>query len=262
MYKPPSVLLFGGSSYTELDRTNDWTISVLSAEDEDAQDPKRSHDKIAFNRLRDRCDFVARQEKETTARLYQGGLDFNSAIAALTGRDRWNLNAESQWKHHFVKLEACKRIAYPHPFQVAAPLDIAELTTKQPWEYGVLPSDDSQYSDAAYPMSLTFRPMSTIGSVSTFQQEHADRSVPETIAEGEYAVCIILVQADPSRWSRHNEKPIEDLRTSLGLQDGAVGLCELSVLRVNDGGDNEQTVRFLCGMYNRIVLCASPDNCV
>ncbi|KAF9699748.1 hypothetical protein EKO04_002197 [Ascochyta lentis] len=234
MTKLPSVFFFSDSLYTELNETNQWTISIVSAEAEQAHDLKNDLKGKRMEEFFGSYSFVAQQQKDIFENLYEGN-NFNAAVVALTRTDKRaekKLECRFQKEHYSIELGVCKKIAYPGPDHVEAPLSIAELTRKQPWEYGVLSCDESRYSDTAYPMSLTFQPMSTLTTANKFQSEPMDRPTIEQAAADKYATCVICFELDVT--SQLDEDTTEHLRESGKLQDGVQGLRELSILRMID----------------------------
>ena len=232
--KPPSVFLFGYAIYNELETAPDWTADVITPEIEDGEawnyQPNAGGSQTL--QLLNRHLFVARQEKDTTAQLYDGN-DFDYAIIALT--KTVDLEGEEdtrhglQWSRYAIELHKCEQNVYSKTVIVEAPTSIAELIEKEPWEYGLLSPDESKYSDTAYPMNLTFRPMSTLSMAEKFQPDHKDRSTARAETTDEYAMCIIEFTISP-HYVSSGASLIDDLRFKAKLEDGADGLRELSVL--------------------------------
>ena len=253
MTKAPSVFLFGDDSYEELDKTKQWTIDVLGAEAGDARDLKDSFD-VQEQQLLEWLglhDFKTRQERKIVEKLYQGNDFDNAFIGLITSNSRVEKNSVCgfKWDRYSIELQKCQPSQFPGSPYVEAPVDIAELTRKQPWEYEVLSYDESEYSDTATPMSLTFHPMSTLGMTDKFLPGSGDQRLVKTEAEEEYTMCILSVPADPISRSQCDEILVEDLRERIGLQDGVEGLQELRVLRKIAHKDGTETVCFLCGTY-------------
>jgi hypothetical protein len=250
MEKPPSVFFFGEGSYDELGRTNQWTIDIVSADLEHAQDLKRAATEKWMERLLNNHRFAVQQTKEVFEDLYDGN-DFGAAVVALIKTDdrtEKDLECKHKWEQYAVEIDVCERYPYSIPDNIKAPLDISDLLSKQPQEYGSISQDDSSYSDTAYPMSLTFRPMSTLRMANKFRRnsggsDSIDRPELDAVATDAYATAVIHVKLKtPS--SQFDGNSTENVREMLGLQDEVDGLRELSVLE-RDG--HKTDIWFLSG---------------
>ncbi|KAJ8115072.1 hypothetical protein OPT61_g3188 [Boeremia exigua] len=256
MARLPNMFFFGNASYQELDKTSAWTIDVLGAEMKDVSDPKHTQDlerrsgvhEQQFVELLDQHNFVARQKGAELENLYQSN-DFGDAFVGLVSSDlRRDQDSRDgfRWDRFSVELQKCEPSPYPSCTQVDVPVDIADLTGRQPWEYGVLRYDDSEYSDTAYPMDLNFRPMSTIGMANKFVAESDHQQIEQSKADNGYTMCIISLSAEFSHLNNDSRDEIDDLREEIGLQDGIQGLRELSILRMTGSQTERQNVRLLC----------------
>lgn len=247
MTKPPSVFLFGDGLYDQLDATRDWTIAVMIPEAGDGNilTHEFSVGELQNARLVDGHHFVAQQEKEVIAQLYDGNHFDHATTALIKTSDlmKITLECEPHWKQYSFELHKCEKNLYPSPANVEAPANIAELAKKQPWEYGVLSLEDSKYSDTAYPMNLMFRPMSTLSMADKFHPEPSGRSNVELAATNDYAMCIVEFIILP-HCVESGAALIDYLRTTARLQDGVDGLRELSVLTKSGYPDR---IKFFAG---------------
>lgn len=259
MTKPPSVFLFGEDLYKELSTTDQWTIDIIGTETGHAKDVKHRFERPGnlVTQLLERHNFVAWQNKELVDNLYQGNNFDSTFIALIKTADctETTPKSELEWERHSIKLQRCEQNQYPSPALVEAPRNIAGLTKIQPWEYGVLPQDESEYSNTAYPMNLTFRPMSTLAMADNFQYGSNDRPTVDIAATNEYAMCVVEFPLDPSLY-QSSGNPIEGLRKMGGLQDGVDGLRELSILREPE---HPHRIKFFTGMYVRTTSRAISD---
>ncbi|KAH6638228.1 hypothetical protein C7974DRAFT_391113 [Boeremia exigua] len=255
MAKAPSVLFFCNDSYLELDESRNWTIDVLSAETKDTSELEHSKDAKQMSKLQEqqfvellnRHRFVARHEQAVVENLYQGNCFGN----AFFGLIRSDLCGEKDIKGGFsserysLELQKLEPGLHPTCAHTDVPTDIAHLTRKLPWEYAVLKFDTSEYSDTAYPMNLSFRPMSTLAMADKFLSESDGLSTTCAEVGNAHAVCIVSKLVD-SGYPTGIDKDANDSRAEMGLHDGVKGLQELSILQMTGNQAKNKTVRFLC----------------
>jgi phage gp37-like protein len=249
MVKPPSIFLFVDGQYDGLFKSERWRIDIVSADADRARSLKSTVEEDRLKGNLQNADFVSLQENEALQTLYDGN-SFDAAFIALRRTDdhpAMTLECEFNWEQYLVELEICQKRSYPTLKNAEAPSDIAGLARKQPWEYGVLSSDQSQYADTAYPMSLTFRPMAALSMANKFLPDSTALSVSDIATTYEYAAAIIQVKV--RSLSQLNVKSARELRENVGLQD-VDGLCELSILTNADDRDN---VCFLTGMCTQSI---------
>jgi hypothetical protein len=261
MTKPPSVFLFEDGLYNQLDTTRDWTIAVMTSETGDGSilDHESNVGEPQTAQFVDGHHFVARQEKEVIAQLYDGN-HFDHATSALIKTSdlmKITLECELNWKRYSFELHKCEKNLHPSPANVEAPANIADLTKKQPWEYGILSLEESKYSDTAYPMNLTFRPMSTLSMADKFHPEPSDRTNVELASTNEYAMCIVGFIISP-QFVMSGAAFIDYLRTMARLQDGVDGLRELSVLTESRYPDK---IKFLAGTLSHAGTQSISNKC-
>lgn len=258
MRKAPSVFFFGDGLYDAFEQIKEWTIDVFGVEGRDTENSKHTQGSKQVSDLQKTQylgslgsrDFMARQERAVFETLYQGN-DFDNAFIGITAteaRVEPNLACGLDGERYEVKLQRCEHTQYPSQPHTELPADIADLMSKHPWEYGVLSCDDSEYSDTATPMSLTFLSMSTLHMANKFLPERSHRQSLEMEATEQYFICIVSVSSRlPSR-SRRDENSIRNLRGMIGLLDGLEGLRELRVLQTIAHNEEPEIVRFVCGM--------------
>jgi len=223
-------------------------VHVIIAESQDGQPHERlsaTQDK-QFLEYPGRYQFAARQQRVQYEKLY-GGNDFEYALVGILkiGYDHLvsGLTASLELEAFEVELTRFRSLLYPtpSPSTINTPVDIADLTRKQPWEYGILSHDGGKYMTSADPMSLSFRPMSTVHMSNKFLPASSQRDSVVTEAREQYTVCII-----PASSNGEVTSTFEDLRKQLGLLDGRDGLRELRVLRGITPSADSDSIRFVC----------------
>ncbi|KAF3046594.1 hypothetical protein E8E12_011124 [Didymella heteroderae] len=251
--KVPSVFFFGDDDYARLEELSRWTIHVLAAEIRNGEDKVHLHEQQEnrFLEYPGRYEFAARQERVEFEKLY-GGNDFDYALIGITnigyGHSASELTPGVEFEAYKVELRRHENLAYPpsSPGSISAPTDIADLTSKLPWEYGILSYDDGEYKDTAYPMSLSFQPMSTLHMANVFRPERNRRNSMNTEAVEQYSMCIVSASMQGIAEDGRDGTAIEDLRVKLGLLDGRDGLRELRVLRAITRSAASEFVHFVC----------------
>ncbi|KAF3051530.1 hypothetical protein E8E11_008010 [Didymella keratinophila] len=248
MKKVPSVFFLGDDDYARLEASRRWAVHVILAERRDGQAHVRliEEQEKQFFEHPGQCQFAARQERGEYEKLYKGN-DFDYALVGIShiGYDHPapGLTAALEFEAEKVELTRFRSLLYPtpSPSKINTPVDIADLTRKQPWEYGVLSHDGGKYMNSAYPMSLSFRPMSTLHMANKFLPASSQRNSVVTEAREQYTVCIISASSNVEVTST-----FEDLRKRLGLLDGRDGLRELRVLRGITPSAGSDSIRIVC----------------
>jgi hypothetical protein len=253
MKKAPSVFFFGDDDYARLEETSRWAVHVLTAERQDGQAHERLNGKQEkqFLEFPGQYQFAARQERVEHKKLYKGN-DFDYALVGILniGYDHLApaLTAGLELEACVVELRRRQNLPppTPSPSNINAPVDIADLTSKQPWEYRILSHDDGVYKDFAYPMNLSFQPMSTLHMANKFLPARSRRNSVVTEARQQYTMCIASASMQEINESGEVRSTFEDLRKQLGLPDGRDGPRELRVLRGITPDAHLDLVRFLC----------------
>lgn len=257
MRKAPSVFFFGDGLYDAFEQIKEWTIDVLGVEGRDTGSSKHIQgseqvsdlQKTQYLESLGSRDFMARQERAVFETLYQGN-DFDNAFIGIIATEA-HVERKTAWglyeERYEVKLQRCEQTQYPNQPHTEVPVDIADLTSKYPWEYGVLSYDDSEYSDTATPMSLTFRPMSTLHMANKFLSERSRPHSFQMEATEQYFICIVSISSGLTSRNRRDNKSIGNLREMIGLLDGLEGLRELRVLQTIARNEEPEIVRFVCG---------------
>lgn len=253
MKKVPSVFFFGDDDHARLEETSRWAVNALIAESRDGQAQERlsEQQEKQFLEHPGRYQFAARQERVVSEKLYQGN-DFDYALVGImnigSGHPAPELALGFGLEVYEVELKRLQDVPYPtpSPASIDAPVDIADLTSRQPWEYGILSQDYGEYKDTAYPMSLSFRPMSTMHMADAFLPARSRRNSVITEAKEQYTLCIISAPVQRISENEKVKSTFEDLRTQLGLLDGRDGLREVRVLRDTTPGAGLHLVGFVC----------------
>ncbi len=257
MMKAPNVFFFGDETYEELDMAAEWTIHVLGIEMKEDGDSEHSESlkrtfeaqEQQFAGLLGRYNFVVRQEETVLNNLYKGSGSGNAYIGLIGSESRGEQGSRNDFRGETYPVELHKHESRPYPncTPVDVPVDIADLTKRQPWEYGVLEYDVSDYFDTAYPMSLSFRPMSTLGLAEDFLPESEHKPNAQSETGNEYTMCILSLSIEISYSTENGTTGDDELRKYAGLQEGARGLRELNVLRTTGSQYKSRIVKFLCG---------------
>lgn len=240
------MFFFGDAEYGKLGETKDWTIDVLS---KDLGEPVSAE-------LLGSYDFVAQHEAEAVARLYQGN-DFGDAVVGISKGDvRVHPEPKDRLRreHFSIKLHKYKPTVHQSCTYTEVALNIADLTKKKLWEYGVLEYDDSDHADTAYPMDLSFQPMMTIGSADNLISD-SDHQLSVQSGDGRrYYMCIVSLTEEANDSNQVSKGIIENLRNKVGLHDGVEGLREISLLRVTGVQSGTRAVQLLCGKLHRLFV--------
>lgn len=240
------MFFFDDAEYGKLGETRDWTIDVLY---EDLGEPVSAE-------LLANYDFVTQHKDEAGARLYQGN-DFGNAVVGLFKGDvREHPKPKDRLgrEQFSIRLHKYEPIVHQSCTHTEVALNIADLTKKKPWEYGVLDYDASDYADTAYPMDLSFQPMMTIGSTDNFSSDHDHQLSVQPGDGSRYSMCIVSLTEETNGLNQVGKGVIEGLRNEVGLHDGVQGLREISLLRMNSGQSGTRAVRLLCGKLHRLFV--------
>lgn len=253
MEKAPSVFFFGDGDYARLEETGRWAVHVLTAKRRDGQTHERLDglQEERFVEYTGQYQFAARQGRVEFEKLYKG----NERDYALVGILNIGADHTTPGMTAGLTLEACEIelgrhqiLLFPIPStsEINAPVGIADLTSRQPWEYGILSHDDGKFKNSAYPMSMSFRPMSTLHLANKFLSARSRQNSVVTEVREQYTVCI--VSASKQRIIENEEvgRNFEELRKDLGLLDGQDGLREVRVLRGIALNTDSYSVRFVC----------------
>ena len=252
MKKAPSVFFFGDDDYARLEETSKWAVHVLIEESQGGQARERLNEKQEkeFLEYPGKYQFATRQDSLETEMLYQGN-DFDYALIGILdiGSDHLepDLTAGLKLEASGLELRRHQSLLYPtpSPSNVDAPVDIADLTSKQLCKYGVIPHDHGEYKDPAYPMSLSFRPMSILQMANKFLPVRSRRNSVIRESGEQYTVCIVSVSMHRIIENEEAGSTFGDLRKQLRLLHGRDGLRELRVLRGIKPSADSHLVRFV-----------------
>ena len=132
---------------------------------------------------------------------------------------------------------------YPDASTVDMPQSTPQLLHTPPWLYGVLPWDKSEYSDAAYPHGLSFRPMYTLAYSSWFRHNSDTEVDPEP---PHCHIDIISLSFNCPSWDRDTQVFI-DISKEICTHSG------IAQLQWCNESNNEYSVRFWIGVLQLLI---------
>jgi hypothetical protein len=246
MSKAPSVFFFGDDDYEDLDKSIGWTIDVYAAENQSAEDPEHlsEQQEKKFLGFPGQYNFAARQRRTEFEKLFRGN-DFSYALIGIgiaTPHSSMASIPGFRQEIYEIELRKSEKTQYPRRPPIEVPLDVADLTSRHLWEYGVLSYDGSDYADTATPMSLEFQPMSMLSIAAKAALDGSHRQPVKGEVTESHFVSVVSVSYLLPNVTPHDEHLVKTVRDMVGLLDGLQGLRELRVLRTIAHSD----LRFLC----------------